>query len=359
MGVTPDLSGRSVGRRGLPTPPPGPRPLRPPPLPCCLKLDNPPDTLVREHWLSQASTGPTTSMSMDATREATESHAPRRERRKERRRTRHHMRATTGDLRERSSSRLSAHLWSPPRLLGRTSSRQESSFRETPEAAVLPQHWGGLPRAGAGGGRDATSGHPTLTSPAKDMASWPLPSRYQGLSPGSKQRRGGRWARLLGEGGRGFVQGGSTVGPVDQLALGGHDEGQGHAGLAGALGARVRHRHGVHASSCGFGRKRLVGPRERPRGAQRGGGGDRAAPGPEKVGVAGSVPPAWPPAPGLFLARQGPPLRAMQRWCSKQEKKQGLSCLNERVTAWLPTVLESRRISTLLVEVGPTKIWSQ
>lgn len=64
---------------------------------------------------------------------------------------------------------------------------------------------------------------------------------------------------LLGEGGSGFVQGGSTVGPVDQLALRGHDEGEGHAGLAGALGARVRHRHRAHASSCGHGRERGVG----------------------------------------------------------------------------------------------------
>ena len=49
------------------------------------------------------------------------------------------------------------------------------------------------------------------------------------------------------------------MGPVNQLALGGHDEGQGHAGLAGALGARVRHGHGIHASSGGCGTKRVEG----------------------------------------------------------------------------------------------------
>lgn len=67
---------------------------------------------------------------------------------------------------------------------------------------------------------------------------------------------------LLGEGGSGFVQGGSAVGSIDQLALRGHDEGEGHAGLAGALGAGVRHGYRVYTSSCGFGRKKEVGHRE-------------------------------------------------------------------------------------------------
>lgn len=65
-----------------------------------------------------------------------------------------------------------------------------------------------------------------------------------------------KWGRdSLGEGWGGFIQGGSAVSPVDHLALGGHDKGEGHAGLAGALGTGVWHRHRVHSSPCSFGRK--------------------------------------------------------------------------------------------------------
>ena len=60
------------------------------------------------------------------------------------------------------------------------------------------------------------------------------------------------------------------------------------------------------------------------------------------------MPRAWPSAPwdgegvsgrDKVLARQGPALSSKASLVLRQEKKPGLRCLNERVTAWLPTML--------------------
>lgn len=121
------------------------------------------------------------------------------------------------------------------------------------------------------------------------------------------------------------------MGPVDQLALGGHDEGQGHAGLAGALGARVRHGHGVHTSSSGCGRK-SGGPRDAA-GGEPWGGRNRTALGAEKIGGGLARCPELGPLP-LGTAKEylaetrswpggGLLSAAKHRWCSGRRKTQG------------------------------------
>lgn len=138
------------------------------------------------------------------------------------------------------------------------------SFSELLEPAVPPFPVPASREASTGrdGGylevQDPGTSHPRSVS----HRTWPhgIPIQVQGPFPGSRSESGWDGGEgLLGEGGGGFVQGGSAVGSIDQLALRGHDEGESHAGLAGALAARVRHRHGVHTSSCGFGKKRVVG----------------------------------------------------------------------------------------------------
>lgn len=148
-----------------------------------------------------------------------------------------------------------------------------SSRSERPAPAV-PQHLGRPPGNGAGEfGRYKTQGiSSSKNTLPQDMALRSFCPGTKGCPHGAELSGWRRGKGLLGEGRSGFIQGGSAVGPIDQLALGGHDKGEGHAGLAGALGARVRHGHGVHTSSCSF-RGRVVGHREWPGGSPGWGGG--------------------------------------------------------------------------------------